>query len=109
MTVGVQASTTAEFVPDLGRRCPAGKLDNVKSFPDLTSAYAALSAGQVDAVVIDTPINLGQAAQSSGKQEVVAQFKTGDEYGAIYAKGTARRRSSTRSSRASSTTARSTP
>ncbi len=67
---------------------PGWKLDNVKSFPDLASAYAALSAGTVDGVMIDTPINLGQAAQSSGKQEVVAQFKTGEEYGAIYGKGT---------------------
>ena len=37
--------------------------------------------------MIDTPINLGQAAQSGGKEEVVAQFKTGEEYGAIYGKG----------------------
>ena len=85
MTVGVQASTTAEFYITSGE-VPGWKLDNVKSFPDLTAAYAALSAGTVDGVMIDTPINLGQAAQSGGKQEVVAQFKTGEEYGAIYAK-----------------------
>ena len=65
---------------------PGWQLDNVKSYPDLASAYAALSAGQVDGIMIDTPINLGQAAQSGGKQEVVAQFKTGEEYGAIFGK-----------------------
>jgi polar amino acid transport system substrate-binding protein len=86
LTVGVQASTTAEFYVTSGE-VPGWKLDNVKSYPDLSSAYAALNAGQVDGIIIDTPINLGQAAQSGGKQEVVAQFKTGEEYGAIFGKG----------------------
>jgi len=89
MTIGVQASTTAEyyFMED-----PAWKLDNdIKSFPDLTSAYEALSAGQVDGIVIDTPINLGQASQSNGELEVVGQFKTGEEYGAIFPKGSDRK------------------
>jgi len=91
MTVGVQASTTAESYL-LGQTGDGKyKIDNVKSFPDLTSAYEALSSGQVDAVVIDTPINLGQAAQSNGELEVVGQFKTGDEYGAIFPKGSDRK------------------
>ena len=85
LTIGVQASTTAEFYITPGNK-PGWALDNFKSFPDLASAYAALSAGTVDGVLIDTPINLGQAAQSGGKQEVVAQFKTGEEYGAIFGK-----------------------
>jgi polar amino acid transport system substrate-binding protein len=86
LTIGVQASTTAEFYVTSGE-VPGWKLDKVKSFPDLAGAYAALSAGTIDGVMIDTPINLGQAAQSGGKQEVVGQFKTGEEYGAIYGKG----------------------
>jgi polar amino acid transport system substrate-binding protein len=86
LTIGVQASTTAEFYVTSGE-VPGWKLDKVKSFPDLAGAYAALSAGTVDGVMIDTPINLGQAAQSGGKQEVVGQFKTGEEYGAIFGKG----------------------
>jgi len=86
LAVGVQASTTAEFYVTSGE-VAGWTLDNVKSYPDLASAYAALNAGQVDGVLIDTPINLGQAAQSDGKQEVVAQFKTGEEYGAIFGKG----------------------
>jgi polar amino acid transport system substrate-binding protein len=85
MTIGVQASTTAEFY---FLEIPEWELDSdPQSFPDLTSAYEALSSGQVDAVVIDTPINLGQAAQSDGELEVVAQFSTGEEYGAIYPEG----------------------
>jgi len=91
MTVGVQASTTAEEYM-LGTRGDGKyKVPTLKSFPDLTSAYEALSAGQVDSVIIDTPINLGQAAQSNGQLEVVSQFKTGDEYGAIYPKGSDRK------------------
>ncbi|MEP7204295.1 MAG: transporter substrate-binding domain-containing protein, partial [Ilumatobacteraceae bacterium] len=86
LTIGVQASTTAEFYITTDEK-PGWKLDNVKSFPDLASAYAALSAEQVDGILIDTPINLGQAAQSDGKQEVVVQFKTGDVYGALFGKG----------------------
>lgn len=86
LTVGVQASTTAEYYVTSGE-VPGWTLDDVKAFPDLTSAYSALNAGTVDAVMIDTPINLGQAAQSGGKLEVVAQFKTGEEYGAIFGKG----------------------
>jgi polar amino acid transport system substrate-binding protein len=87
LTVGVQQSTTAEFYISPGGT-PGWQLPKIKSFPDLASAYAALSAGTVDAIMIDTPINLGQAAQSGGKEEVVGQFKTGEEYGAIYGKGT---------------------
>jgi polar amino acid transport system substrate-binding protein len=85
MKIGVQATTTAEFY---FLEVPEWKLDSdPQSFPDLTSAYEALSSSQVDGVVIDTPINLGQAAQSNGELEVVAQFSTGEEYGAILPKG----------------------
>ena len=85
LSIGVMASTTAEYYVTSGEK-PGWQLDNVKSFPDLVSTYAALNAGQVDGVLIDTPINLGQAAQSGGGQEVVAQFSTGEEYGALYGK-----------------------
>jgi polar amino acid transport system substrate-binding protein len=89
LKIGVQASTTAEFY---FLKVPEWKLDkDPQSFPDLSSAYEALAAGQVDGIVIDTPINLGQAAQSDGEEEVVAQFSTGEEYGAIYPKGSAKK------------------
>lgn len=82
LNVGVQQTTTAEYyfleVPEWS----LGK--DPQSFPDLISAYGALDAGQVDAVVIDTPINLGQAASSGGALEVVAQIATGEAYGAIF-------------------------
>jgi polar amino acid transport system substrate-binding protein len=91
MTIGVQASTTAESYLMGQTGGDKYKVPNLKSFPDLTSAYEALSSGQVGAVIIDTPINLGQAAQSNGELEVVSQFKTGDEYGAVFPKDSDRK------------------
>ncbi len=89
LNVGVQQTTTAEYyfleVPEWS----LGK--DPQSFPDLIAAYGALDAGQVDAIIIDTPINLGQASQSDGALEVVAQIATGEEYGAIYPEGSAKK------------------
>jgi polar amino acid transport system substrate-binding protein len=56
-------------------------------FQELSAAIAALEAGQVDAVMMDTAIVLAQAARSDGAEEVAAQFKTGEEYGGILPKG----------------------
>ena len=82
---GVQSSTTAidlldKLKPDT----------DPKVFPQLPDAYAALQAGQVDAILIDTAINLGEAARSKGTFKVVAQFSQTDgpdQYGAILPKG----------------------
>lgn len=49
-------------------------------------AFNALDAGQIDAVLLDTPIVLGQAKETPNF-EVVAQFKTGEQYGGIVKKG----------------------
>jgi polar amino acid transport system substrate-binding protein len=81
---GVQTGTTAiQLLRSIG-------VDNPHSYPDLSNAYTALQAGQIDAVLIDTAINLGQAARSDGKLHVTAQFEQPggpDEYGAIFPKG----------------------
>jgi polar amino acid transport system substrate-binding protein len=83
---GVQTSTTAvDLLKNIG-------VTNPHSYQDLASAYTALEAGQVDAVLIDTAINLGEAARSNGKLHVVAQFNQPggpDHYGAILPKGSA--------------------
>ena len=81
---GVQTSTTAS---DLLAKIKPTK--DPKVFQSLSDAYAALQAKQIDAVLIDTAINLGEAAQSNGKFVVTAQFaQTGgpDQYGAIVPK-----------------------
>jgi polar amino acid transport system substrate-binding protein len=80
---GVQGSTTSQtYLTDVIKPSKEAAV-----FQDTPSMFAALTAKQIDAVLLDTSIVLGQAAQSNGAQEVVAQFKTGEEYGAIYQKG----------------------
>jgi polar amino acid transport system substrate-binding protein len=59
----------------------------VKVYPDVQSLYQSLLSGQVDAVFLDTGIVLAEAKESGGKLEVVGQYKTGEQYGAIYPKG----------------------
>ena len=80
---GVQSGTTgADYVTDTLKPDKEPQV-----FQDLSAGFAALEAGQVDAFMMDTAIVLAQAAQSNGAQEVVAQFKTGEEYGGILPKG----------------------
>jgi polar amino acid transport system substrate-binding protein len=78
---GVQTGTTALDLLD--RIAPDEEPSVYQQLPD---AYTALDAGQVDAVLIDTAINLGQAARSNGRFEVVAQFEQPggpDQYGGL--------------------------
>jgi polar amino acid transport system substrate-binding protein len=53
-----------------------------------TAMFAALTAGQIDAAMTDTSIELSQAAQPGSNFKVIGQFKaTTGLYGAIFAKG----------------------
>jgi ABC-type amino acid transport substrate-binding protein len=63
-------------------------------------AFTALNAGQIQAVMLDTPIVLGAVkAKQIRDGEVVGQFKTGEQYGG-WSTGTRRTWTpSTRSSR----------
>jgi polar amino acid transport system substrate-binding protein len=81
---GVQSSTTGQtYLND------KVKPDTEASvFQDTPSMFTALGAGQVQAVMLDTAIVLGQAAESNGQLEVAAQYKTGESYGAILESGT---------------------
>jgi polar amino acid transport system substrate-binding protein len=80
---GVQTATTAqtyledEVKPD----------EEPRSYQETTQAFAALQAGQVDAVLLDTSIVSAQANQPDSTFEVVGQFKTGEQYGGILPKG----------------------
>ena len=51
--------------------------------------WAALAANQIDVAMTDTAIVLAQASESNGTQVVVAQYSTGETYGALYPKGSA--------------------
>ncbi len=80
---GVQSGTTgAQYLAD-----EVKPEKEAQVFQDLSVGFAALEAGQVDAFMMDTAIVLAQAAESNGSEEVVAQFKTGEEYGGILPKG----------------------
>ena len=62
------------------------------SYQQLSDGYTALEAGQVEAFLIDTAINLGEAARSHGTFVVPAQFSQPggpDQYGGILPKGSA--------------------
>jgi polar amino acid transport system substrate-binding protein len=49
-------------------------------------AFNALDAGQIDAVLLDTPIVLGEA-KDAPQFEVVAQFESNENYGGVVKKG----------------------
>jgi polar amino acid transport system substrate-binding protein len=81
---GVQSTTTAaDLLEEIGTDSPP------RAYPDLTDGYTALRAGQVEAFLIDTAINLGEAANSNGELKVPSQFVTADgpdQYGALLPK-----------------------
>ena len=82
--VGVQQATTgAAFATDkIG-------IKNVQVYPEQGDMFAALRAGQVDAVISDTSIVLAEEVETKGASVVVGQYQTGETYGAIYPKGNA--------------------
>lgn len=80
---GVQSATTGESYV-LETIQPE---QDPQVFPDLASAFTALRAGQVDAVMMDTAIIVGEAENSGGELEVAGQFTTGENYGAIMPTG----------------------
>ena len=83
--IGVQQATTgAAFVTDKLKPMTAPKV-----FPDTSSMFTSLQAGQIDAAMTDTSIVLAQAGQSHGLFAVVGQYHTGETYGALYPKGSA--------------------
>lgn len=58
-----------------------------QTYPDLAQAVKALELGQVDAVLDYTVSTMRQAAVSGGKLAVVAQFRTGEQLGAVLPEG----------------------
>ena len=84
LRIGVQQGTTgADFATK------TLKAKTVKVFPDTPGMFTALQAGQIDVAMTDTAIVLGQAKASDGVFQVVAQYKTGESYGALFPKGNA--------------------
>jgi polar amino acid transport system substrate-binding protein len=81
---GAQTNTTgAAYIADNIKPSSEAKVYNTT-----TDAFTALNAGQIDAVLLDTPIVLGAVKAGQVKNgAVVAQFKTGEQYGAVLNKG----------------------
>jgi polar amino acid transport system substrate-binding protein len=80
---GVQQSTTGQtFLDDVVK--PAKE---TRVYGETSQAFTALQAKQIDAVLLDTAIVLGQAAQPGSPFVVAGQFASGEAYGAVLAKG----------------------
>jgi polar amino acid transport system substrate-binding protein len=61
-------------------------MEPAREYGSTTAAFAALRAGQVDAVMSDVPIVVDAAAKYP-ELAVAGQFKTDEQYGAVLAKG----------------------
>ena len=81
---GAQLNTTATtFLADKIQPAKEPRI-----FDRTVDAFAALNAGQIDAVMLDTPIVLGAVENKQVKDaQVVGQFKTGESYGAVVNRG----------------------
>lgn len=79
MRLGVeQGTTTFQYLVD---KVKPDQHPNV--FTDTAPMYAALAAGQVDAVLFDTPNVLARAKASNGMFVVVGRYDTGEKWGGL--------------------------
>ena len=81
---GAQINTTgAIFIEDTIKPTTEARL-----FDRTVDAFTALSAGQIQAVLLDVPIVLGAVDEKQVPDgEVVGQFETGEQYGGVVNKG----------------------
>jgi polar amino acid transport system substrate-binding protein len=77
---GAQLNTTgALYIEDTIKPTTEARVFNTT-----VDAFTALNAGQIQAVLLDTPIVLGAVKEKQIPDgEVVGQFKTGERYGAV--------------------------
>ena len=73
-----QGTTTLQYVVE---RIKPERAPSV--FPQSAAMYAALAAGQVDAVLFDTPTVLSRAKQSNGAFTVAGRYDMGEKWGGI--------------------------
>jgi polar amino acid transport system substrate-binding protein len=81
---GAQLNTTgATFIADRIQPTTEARI-----FDRTVDAFQALNAGQIDAILLDTPIVLGAVDNKQVRNaEVIGQFKTGEQYGAVLNRG----------------------
>jgi ABC-type amino acid transport substrate-binding protein len=77
-----QGTTTFDYVMDHIKPAQAPRV-----FQQAAPMFAALAAGQVDAVLYDTPTVLAQAKQSHGAFQVVGRYDMGERWGGLVNKG----------------------
>lgn len=94
------ANVTAENVRDAKFGTQAGttmvswaqdtlQAKNLSVFDDTGAMFTAVAAGNVDVVMTDLSVVLGQVAASNGKLVVIGQYQTGGQTAGIYPKGSA--------------------
>jgi polar amino acid transport system substrate-binding protein len=76
-------TTSVPFIQDQ-LQCSSTKI-----YPNSSTLYQSVLSGQADAAFLDTAIVLAEAKKTGGQLEVVGQYKTGEQYGAIYPKDSA--------------------
>ncbi|WP_236105719.1 ABC transporter substrate-binding protein [Pandoraea fibrosis] len=79
MRLGVKQGTT--ILPYLTDKVKVA--EHPKVYTDAAAMYAALAAGQVDAVLYDTPNVLSIAKKSEGRFEVVGRYDTSEQWGGL--------------------------
>jgi polar amino acid transport system substrate-binding protein len=81
---GAQLNTTgATFIEDKIQPAKEARI-----FDRTVDAFQALNAGQIEAILLDTPIVLGAVEEKQVRNaEVVGQFTTGEQYGAVLNRG----------------------
>jgi polar amino acid transport system substrate-binding protein len=81
---GAQLNTTgAQYLSDRIQPTKETRL-----YDRTVDAFAALNAGQIQAIMLDTPIVLGAVEEKQVRNaEVVGQFKTGEVYGGVVNRG----------------------
>jgi polar amino acid transport system substrate-binding protein len=81
---GAQTGTTgASYLSDTLKPATEAQL-----YEKTVDMFTAFNAGQIDAALLDTPILLGAIKNNQVQgATVVGQFKTGEEYGGVLAKG----------------------
>jgi polar amino acid transport system substrate-binding protein len=77
-----QGTTTYNYVEDRIKPVQPPRV-----FPQTAPMFAALAAGQVDAVLYDTPTVLARAKQSNGALQVAGRYDMGERWGGLVDKG----------------------
>lgn len=79
-TIGVQSGTTGEAYAN--ENTPDGA--TIKSYPDAAALFAAITAGDIAAVLQDLPVNSARADEDN-TVKVVGTIPTGEQYGFVVA------------------------